>query len=178
MEARRVSNTVTGQVFKVYEKQFSGKPMTYSVKLEDNPIYYRLGTNRQAGVIEPGRIIQFSATPNADGKSATVQGAVTNAAAPPAAASGTPAFGGDRQNSIVYQSSLKSAIEFISTAVKAGAIKLPAKDADKLGVLEAALDRYTAQFFNDVNTLGAVTRELEGGFESPPGPASGGDEDE
>lgn len=151
-----------GVVFKVYEKEFSGR-MTYSIKLDGQPLYHRAGGNRYAGIAEPGNRVAFDADANPDGKSTKISGAVTLQSAPQAAASGTPSMGGDaRQNSIVYQSSRKDALAFLDIVVKNGALKIPTPVNAKLGVLEAALDRYTALFFDDVNTLGAVLRSAEG----------------
>lgn len=158
-----MSDKISGQVFRIYEKQFPNKPVTYSIKLEDNPIYYRTNTNRYAGIAEPGNRVEFMATMNSDGKSARVDGDVKALAAVAAAPGGTPSMGVSRDNSIQYQSSRKDALEFVGLLVKAEAVKLPAKPADKLGALVALVDSFTASFFEDINTLGAVTRALEGG---------------
>lgn len=158
---------IQGLVFKVYDKPFSGR-MTHTIKLDGDPIWYRAGGNRFAGIAEPGNTVTFEATPNPDGTSAKIVGPVTIVATQPVAASGTPAYsgsGGDRNASIVYQSSRKDAVAFLAAALAAGAIKLPAAQAAKLGALEAALDRYTAIFYEDVGTLGAVVREAEAGGE-------------
>jgi len=156
--------TAEGVVYKIYPKTF-GKDETFTIKIDGNRTWFRAGKNRYAGVAEPGNRITLEADPLPDGESArVVPGSVKLAAAPaPVAQNGTPSasYGGDRNNSIVYQSSLKAANAFLATAVAAGAVKLPAAQAAKLGALEAALDRYTAQFFNDVSTLGAVLRESE-----------------
>lgn len=154
-----------GVVFKVYDKEFSGR-MTYSVKLDGQPMYHRLGGNRFAGIAEPGNRIAFEATDNPDGKSTKVTGSVTLCAAPAPVAQTASVGGGyggvDRQNNIVYQSSRKDSIAFLELVNATGALKLPAAPAAKLGALEAALDHYTALFFDDVGTLGAVVREAEG----------------
>lgn len=157
-----------GVVFKVYDKEFSGK-MTYSIKLDGQPLYHRAGMQRFAGIAEAGNRVSFDAEPNPDGKSTKITSPVTLVAAQAVASSGTPSGGGDgpRQNSIIYQSSRKDALEFLNVLFNAGALKLPAAVAAKAGALEALLDRYTALFFDDVNTLGAVVREAEGGGTSP-----------
>lgn len=173
-----MSNKIEGVVFKVYPKTFPGKPETYSIKIDGDPIYYRSGTNRFAGIAESGNRVTFMATPNADGKSARIDSPVTLVAAPPpAAASGTPALGGDRQNNIVYQSSRKDAIELVKLILSTEAMTLPTKKADRLAALEALVDHYTAQFFEDVSTLGAVTRENESEG-VPAAKADGGGEDD
>ena len=167
----------TGQVFKVYPKQFPGKPMTYSVKLEDQPLFHRMGTERYAGIVEPGKVIEFEATPNSDGKSAQVQGTIREVVQAPAAAPGSPALPNNtgRDNSIQYQSARKDAIEFVDLLVRNEALKLGKDAAKKEGILFAALDRYTAFFFKDIATLGAVVREAESEGESPEAEAAADD---
>lgn len=160
-----MTNAVTGQVFRVYEKQFPGKPMTYSVKLEGNPLYYRLGTNRFPGIVEPGNVVEFQATDNPDGKSASVVSPVrAGKAQSPAttAASGTPTVNyAARDNSIQYQSSRKDAIALVDIILREKAYKLPAKVSDQYGAVLDLVDHLTAAFYNDVGTLGAVGRVNE-----------------
>jgi hypothetical protein len=180
MEGNQVRHE--GVVFKVYEKEFSGK-MTYSIKLDGQPLYHRAKFNRYAGIAEPGNRIAFDADDNPDKKSTTITSPVVLVAATPVAASGAPSAGGggwgaERNNSIVYQSSRKDAIAFLQIVLGAGSLKLPAALNAKLGALEAALDRYTALFFDDVNTLGAVLREAEGEKEEKPAKAVEADEEE
>jgi hypothetical protein len=139
--------------------------MTYSVKLDGNPIFYRLYENRYSGVVEEGKTIEFEATPNSDGKSANVvKGTIREFVPAQAAAPGAPALGNPndgRQNSIVYQSSRKDAVAFVDILLREKAVKLPKAQADAKGAIEALLDRVTAQFFNDTQTLGAVVREAQ-----------------
>ena len=175
-----MSQKYTGKVFKVYDKAWAGKPTTYSIKLDDQPLYHRVGTNRYAGIAEPGKVVEFMATPNADGKSANVDGPVTEVKASAPAASGTPAYSGgynspERQNSIIYQSSRKDAIEFVRFLYEKEVVAMPKTPKDRLGAVEATLDRITAQFFNDVNELGAVVRESES--EGTPAAETGGGDD-
>lgn len=168
---------VTGKVFRVFEKEwpskFPGKKgnKTYSIKLEDDPIYYRTPKEkyeglRFAGIAEPGNMVTFDAEPINE-TSAQINGAVTlveqpksQATAPVAngsTASGSGSYA-DRDVSIRYQSSRKDALEFVSLIVKAEAVKLPAKQADKLEALEALVDHYTAIYLADIGTQGAVAR--------------------
>ncbi len=156
-----MSNRVEGIVYKVYEREFRGKP-SYTVKIDGDPIWYRANANRFAGIAEAGNRVTFNATMNPDNTSARIDGPVTLAQPAPAAASGTPTFGGDRNNSIVYQSSRKDALELVSILLQTGALDLKKVQSKKAGIIEAAVDRYTALFFDDVSTLGAVTREAEG----------------
>lgn len=149
----------TGKVYKIYEREFRGK-MSYSIKLDDQPLYHRLNDKRFAGIAESGNVIEFEAEPNADGKSTAVKGEVRLAAASSSQPQAATSFagGGTRDASIQYQSSRKDALEFLSIAITAGAIKLPAKEAAKLKAMEALVDYYTAGFYEDIGTLGAVSR--------------------
>ena len=162
-----MSDTVTGTVFKVYEKTWPKGNTTYSVKLEDNPIYFRTKAKRFAGIAEPGQLVTI-VYDVVDATSANVVGDIVTAAKPQAVKGATYVAGavGDRSNSIVYQSSRKDALAYIELITKLGAIKLPEKQAAKLKALDALLDSVVAGFFEDVNTLGAVTR-ANGGDETP-----------
>lgn len=146
---------VTGQVFKVYEKTFSGKN-NYSVKLENDPLYYRMNQKRFAGIAEPGNTVTFSAEMNEDGKSARVTGELKKASGPAAAAA--PVSTGNRESSIHYQSARKDALVMVDLLIRTEALSLGKAPAKKAAIIEAALDRYTALFFEDIGTMGAVTR--------------------
>lgn len=175
-----MANTkVTGVLYKCFEKEWpskrpGGKPnKTYSLKLEGDPMYYRTPRGKSpgsdgerfAGIAEPGNTITFEADPVND-SSMQIVGAVTKVEAAQATVSsvgGTSAPGasapsGTREASIHYQSSRKDALAFLDIAVRAGAVKLPAKEAAKLEALEALADFYTSAYFSDVATFGAVTR--------------------
>jgi len=177
-----VSKRVEGVVFKVYERDFRGKA-SYTIKIDGNPTWYRAGGKRFAGIAESGNRVAFDAEPNAGRDDAKITSDVVLAKATPAAG-GAPSAGGgaDRGNSIVYQSSRKDALALVTLLAQTGALKLPAAQAKKVGVIEAAVDRYTALFFDDVFTLGAVVREAEGaeseGDESEGDESDEGDGDE
>ena len=112
---------------------------------------------------EPGNLVEFEANPVND-SSAQIVGDVTlvkeeKAATVAAATGGTKTSSyADRDASIQYQSSRKDAIEFVGLILKADAVKLPAKQADKLESLEALVDHYTSKFLTDIGTQGAVSR--------------------
>lgn len=162
---------VTGQVFKVYDKDFRGKKL-YSVKLEDDPIYYRMNENRHAGVVESGAFIEFDAEPNSDGKSATVKSA-PKVVAPPQSTAAAPASGGlsvGREASIHYQSARKDALTIVGLAISSGAVKLPAAAAKKLKALEALVDSYTASYYEDIATGGAISRATAAAYADEQGP--------
>lgn len=174
-----MANRVEGVVYKVYDRQFRGKN-SYTIKIDNDPIWYRAGEQRFAGIAEAGNRVTFNAEMNPDGTSAKVVGGVTLSSPAPAAANGTPAYGGggDRNNSIVYQSSLKAALNLVSILAQTGALKLPKQEAKRAGAIELAVDRYTAMFFDDVHTLGAVTREAEGAGETEGDDEEEGSDDE
>jgi hypothetical protein len=170
---------VTGQVFKIYEKEFRGKKL-YSIKLEDDPVYYRMNETRNAGIAESGNFIEFEAEPNPDGKSAQVKGPVKAASRPAAQAAVATAVGGGfsagREASIHYQSARKDALVFVSLLATTGAVKLPAKQALKLKALEALVDAYTAQYLEDIATGGAVARATAAAYSEEAAEDSGDDE--
>lgn len=159
-----MSKVVEGVVWKIYTKVFRGRE-NFTVKIDGDPLYYRLNTNRYPGVCEEGNRIKFTAEENSDGQSARVLDTPVIVTPPAGAAAAAPASAGAGGSSsglqMRYQGALERAILFVDVALKNGAIVLPAAKAKKLGVLEAALDKYTAQFYDDTNTLGAVTREAE-----------------
>jgi len=158
-----MSQRVEGTVFRVYDREFRGKK-SFTIKLDGVDVWYRAGAKRWAGIAEPGNRVAFDAEPNLGRDDAKIVSDVVLAKAAPAAAPGAPyaSGGGDRNNSIVYQSSRKDALALVALLAQTGALKLPAAQAAKAGAVEAALDRYTALFFDDVSTLGAVVREAEG----------------
>lgn len=150
---------VTGQIFKIFDKNL-GRKTLYSIKLEDDPIYYRLNENRYPGIAEAGNWVEFEATPNADGKSAQVVGAPKKLEKPATVETGNSGggFNASREAGIQYQSARKDALQFVAIAVGQGAIKLPAKQSGKLKALEALVDTYTALYYEDIGSGGAVAR--------------------
>lgn len=160
-----MSTKVSGRVYKVFEKEFppnKGKKAVtwYSIKLEDDKIYYRCKANNPGDIA--GKLVEFT-TGGDDGVQAEVTaGSLTVVEAKVGANTiGSGSVGGSgstRDASIQYQSSRKDAIALVDVLLRAAAIKLPAKEAMKLEAVEALVDGYTASFFNDIGTLGAVAR--------------------
>lgn len=152
---------VTGVVYKVYTKEFRDGT-NYSIKIDGNPLYYR------AGNVNPGRIegaaVEFMAGPTSeDGKSANIKGEVVvlgngHASPPKTVSAAGPVDWAKKDASIQYQSSRKDALELVKLLVQTSAIKLPAKTADIAAVISAAVDAYTAGFFMDIESFGAVAR--------------------
>lgn len=93
---------------------------------------------------------------NADGSTIKVSQAVTNTQAPPVGQipNKTLAFNDVRQDSIIYQSSRKDALEFVGMLLNAGLIDFgKAKSASKTDIVEIYVDNYTTRFFNDCKRL-------------------------
>ena len=148
----------SGKVFKIYDREWQGKKL-YSIKLDGDPLYHRLNGKPPAGV-DSGAYVSFDAEPNSDGKSTKVKGDVLVQTAPaPAAQAASPAGSyAARDVSIHYQSARKDALAFLDILTREKAVKLPTKQAAILATLEAALDMYTAKFYEDISTQGAVAR--------------------
>lgn len=181
---------VQGVVFKVYPKEFpakGGKPAVtwYSIKLEDDKVYYRCKAERYAGIAEAGNRIELEHNGVAeDGSQAeVVKGSVRLAAKPVLAGTGSSSAsvvnssGPSRESSIHYQSARKDALQYVDIMVRANAIKLPAKESARLAALDAIVDRITAQYFDDIGNFGAVAR-VNGTDEGSDDPESAKDEDE
>ena len=144
---------ITGQVFKVYPSKF--KKGSYQIRLEDNPVYYN---TRKPGPAEPGVTVTFEATAYNE-KQWDIDGDVTVVKASGSAAPVSAGGGGPRDASIQYQSARKDALVFLGILLNNGTLDLSkAKAAAKVGILEAALDKYTAQFYVDIGELGAIAR--------------------
>jgi hypothetical protein len=158
-------STKTGQVWKVFEKQFPGKGgkpgnTWYSIKLDGDETFYRCKGNNPGDIA--GKVVSFEVDgDNVTSKPVIVQSAPaeTAKAAPAAGAGGAGAvLGSTREASIHYQSARKDALQLVDIITRVGAVKLPAKEAAKLEAVEALVDSYTAQYFNDISTFGAVSR--------------------
>ena len=176
---------VTGKVYKVYCKAFNGKN-SYSVKLDGNDVYYR-NNNKNPGDIE-GKTVEFEAGDvNDAGNAAYINGKITivdtSGPSKPAGSSGGGSWGSKNEPAIHYQNAAGRAIPMVDLLIRNGAIKLPAKTAAIAEVIEAAVDHYTAQFFEDITTFGAVSRANGEGAEAaapekPGKPAVDEDEDD
>jgi len=149
--------TKTGKVTNVYVKEFDdGKSVSF--RLAGDEKFYRCGKKRFEGILEKGNTVEFEYTSIND-SAAKLVGTPKLAAGKPAGGGGSASSGGSStSNDIHYQSSRKDAVEFLKAALSVGAIKLPAKESGKLEALEKALDHYTAAFYADVETKGAVAR--------------------
>lgn len=151
-----------GKVKKVIKKEFEDGGVSISFTLVGQEPFFRLGSKRLAGVVEEGNSIEFYGEQVSDKAVKVKTDTVKAASGKPAGEGGSSASSGsfrsDTSHDIHYQSARKDALAFVQVVIAAGAIKLPAKESGKLEALEAALDRYTAAFYADIETKGAVAR--------------------
>jgi hypothetical protein len=82
-----------------------------------------------------------------------------------------------KDDSIRYQSSRKDALAFLGLPGVLESIVGKAKPADKVGLVESLVDKYTAGYFSDVATFGAVAR-ANGDTTADPSAPPADDEDE
>lgn len=150
---------VTGVVSQIKEKITSVGPM-YDIVV--NGTSYGVGKFLPRGIAE-GDTVSFTAEMN--GRYSNVgRGTLKKVAAQPrtqAVASAPQGRelvgasplnrGNDTQAIISKQWALNCAVSYIDLALKAGAIKLPAKDADKLKVLDGVLTDYATKLCSAVN---------------------------
>ena len=79
---------------------------------------------------------------------------------------------GDRNNSIVYQSSRKDALALVALLITQNALpvseaKTKAGTAKRYEEIMALVDKLTVQYFYDVNTLRNLDRVQDGGADAP-----------
>lgn len=181
--------TTQGVVGKIFRKDFAanfGKPPAtfYTIKLEGNDTWFRC-KEKDPGQIEGKmvKIVHSEITFTKKGeKEAQVQERPEIVSGPSTQTSvtgesgsaGSTQTGGlsasTRESSIHYQSARKDALQMVDIITRTGAVKLPAKEANKLEAVEALVDSYTARFFSDIATFGAVARANgtdEGGAAEP-----------
>ena len=158
------AKTISGQVGKVYVNTFDDGNTSVSFKLRGDTMYYRLGNKRFAGIVEEGKTISFKAAQVKDNAFKVLSTPKAAAPSEEAVSGGGPGGRtgngfGSNDSAIRYQSSRKDALEMARLAIDAEVIKLPPKNG--LAALEALVDRYTAAFFADIETKGAVARTAE-----------------
>lgn len=179
-----------GFVKKITTKTGSGKrgPWTaYSTKLEkaDGTEFDQwIGLGFDAPPFKEGDYVQLE-TSEENGRQQLVKGTVKVKKNPPARGGATngskganssdaspPASGpsnAERQASITYQSSRKDAIELVklllaNEGLPLAAAKGKAGDAKRQAEIEAAVEKYTVEFYNDVNTLRVLERVADAGL--------------
>jgi hypothetical protein len=155
------------RVSKLYEARFGGG----SFGLEGHDRQYFNTKNALPGFVVPGATIEFTAQLGRNGKSYFVTDAslreVAGAPAPAPSPGGGPSLG-SRDSSIMYQSARKDALVMVGLLVGAGVLYTDKTPKAKVGgILEDAVDRFTALYYEDISSLGALERvppvELGGG---------------
>lgn len=156
-----------GMIEEVYERpsQYkwpngSPKPSMWSMKV-DNVTYGCKNTKPPA----KGTYVQFEAAQ--DGQYWNADGSTIKEIDPPAMAAtaktttkSASAFVDVRQDSIIYQSSRKDALEFLNVLANKDLIDFgKAKGAQKIELLEVYLDHYTTRFMEDVKRLAPPEHE-------------------
>jgi hypothetical protein len=164
-----MSDIMSGRVTRVHENTFDDGNVSVSFRIAGDNRYFRTGRNRFAGIVEEGNTIKFKMQPVSE-KAAKVIGTPKKGSGPtasaPAEAGGNKGYGSN-DAAIRYQSSRKDALVMAGMILTAQALKLPAKESSRLEVLEALVDRYTAAFYADIETKGAVARTAPKAEEKP-----------
>lgn len=146
---------------------------TYSITV-DNVNY---GFYKTVPKCSEGDYVEFYAKQNgnywnADAKTLKLIDRPASPPKPQPAAKGAWVPDKDRQDSIIYQSARKDALEFVQVLLTAGILDLGKSKtaAGKIEVAEIYLDKYTQRFFEDTKNLGhkdeevAEKREVEEDF--------------
>lgn len=149
----------------------------YSIKIDDT--WYGTGSKQDPGVAAGDYVEGEYTLEKEKYKTITKAGLVkasAKAAPAGAAASSSGTNWAAKDDSIRYQSSRKDALAFLALPGVLDAVVAKAKPADKVGIIESLVDKYTASFFEDVATFGAVARASGAVTEDPSAPPS--DEEE
>lgn len=142
-----------GRVSKIFPSRFGG-----SFGLDGQQGLYFNTKAALPAFLREGVTVELEGEIGRNGKSVfVVEGSLKEVApAPQASGGGGPMSRTDE--SIRYQSSRKDALAMVAILVQSGALKLPEAPAKKAGVIEAAVDRFTAIYFEDIEQLGALAR--------------------
>lgn len=148
-----------GTVEKLFPSRFGGG----SFSLDGQRGLYFNTKQPLPAFVQPGANVKFSGELGRNGKSVFVEAAGIEQGAAPVAAAGAASVGGsygETQAKIQYQSARNAAIEVVTLLLTNGALVLPAAASKKAGVIEAAIDRFTAIYFEDTDILGALDRAV------------------
>jgi hypothetical protein len=152
----------------------------YSVKIDGT--WYGTGSKKDPGVVAGDIVEGEFELEKGKYKTITKAGLVkASAKAAPAGAAGPASTGTNwaaKDDSIRYQSSRKDALAFLGLPGVLESIVGKAKPADKVGLVEALVDKYTASYFEDVATFGAVARANGTTEQNDPAAPPAEDEDE
>lgn len=147
-----------GKVSKIFPARWGG-----SFGLEEQYGLYFNTRGALPDFVVVGATVEFDAVPGRGQKSMQVTDASLKLATPTPPAERLGQGGGQgvssRDDSIRYQSSRKDALVMVGLLAQAGVLYNPNTPKSKIGgILEDAVDRFTAVYFEDVETLGALTR--------------------
>lgn len=176
-------------------KTFDDGNTSYSFQTEaTGQTWIRAGKERYAGIVEEGNVVDLitSTAQKRGAQSPTTycdKVSLVSGKAPPA---GDGSFGGggfkgassaqgnglSTSQHIQYQAARNAAIEYLKLVVGSAALKLPEAPAKRLKVLDSVLDGYTAQFYTDVDTQGALKRVSQEEETPPVAETKGEDDDE
>jgi hypothetical protein len=153
-----MSVQIKGQVERVVETPGKFGPM-FGVYVSGT----RYGSGKTSQGAMPGDWVEFSASQNAKGYWDIDKGTLKPSAAPAGATAFAPSVSkapnvvsgttwkDDRQDSIIHQSSRKDALHFLQILMDGNLIDFgKAKNADKIDIMEAFLDKYTDHFIEEV----------------------------
>ena len=148
---------VNGKIAFVNEKNWNGKTL-YSLKLQNDDALYMCGERKPNA--NKGDFVSFGFKEGGNGRhSVDVKTIEVKKAEVVSAGSGN--FGkmentsyDKRQETIEYQAARNSAIAAANVILTAGALKLPAKEADKYKVVVELIHDLTGRYFAETKTLG------------------------
>ena len=152
-----MADKVSGEL-KVIKKNDHG---FYSVKIGDT--WYGTGKKEAPAGVAQGDMVEGEFILEKEKyKNITKAGLTKAAKVAPAGATGagekTTSSWAAKDDSIRYQSSRKDALTLLGLPGVLDSIVGKAKPADRQGLVEALVDKYTASYFEDVSTFGAVAR--------------------
>lgn len=146
-----------GKVSKIFPARWGG-----SFGIEEQYGLYFNTRNALPDFVVAGATVEFDAVQGRGQKSMQVTDSSLKLAAPTPPAERQSGGGGQptsRDDSIRYQSSRKDALAMVGLMAAAGVLYNDKTPKSKIGgILEDAVDRFTAVYFEDVETLGALTR--------------------
>lgn len=145
-----------GNVAFVNEKNWNGKTL-YSFKLQNDPTLYTCGMTKPT--VSKGDYITFEGKETNNGRfEVDVRSINVKKAEVVTPNKGYFRDDSKRQETIEWQAARNSAIAAAGVILQAGALKLPAKEADKYSVVTMLISELTHKFFKETKTLGV---ELE-----------------
>lgn len=148
-----------GTVEKLFPSRFGGG----SFSLDGQRGLYFNTKQPLPGFVQVGTNVKFEGELGRNGKSVFVDATAIQQQAQAAQAASSGGGGTNwakKDASIQYQSSRKDAIAVVDLLLRNGALVLPAAAGKKAGVVEAAIDRFTAIYFEDIDILGALDRAV------------------